>query len=42
MDWNSHEFIWLDWTVLAIGLCGVIAAVWYAIWKDKNFCLPIW
>jgi SSS family transporter len=36
MDWNSHEFIWLDWTVLAIGLCGVIAAVWYAIWKDKK------
>ena len=36
MDWSSHEFIWLDWAVLAIGLCGVVAAVWYAIWKDKK------
>ena len=35
MNWSSHEFIWLDWAVLAIGLCGVVAAVWYAIWKDK-------
>ena len=36
MNWSSHEFIWLDWVVLAVGLCGVIAAVWYAIWKDKK------
>ena len=36
MDWSSHEFIWLDWVVLAVGLCGVVAAVWYAIWKDKK------
>ena len=36
MNWSSHEFIWLDWAILAIGLCGVIAAVWYAIWKDKK------
>ena len=36
MNWSSHEFIWLDWAVLAIGLCGVVAAVWYAIWKDKK------
>ena len=36
MNWSSHEFIWLDWLVLVIGLCGVVAAVWYAIWKDKK------
>ena len=18
MNWNSHEFIWLDWTILAV------------------------
>ena len=36
MNWNSNEFIWLDWAVLAVGLCGVVAAVWYAIWKDKK------
>ena len=36
MNWSSHEFIWLDWAILAIGLCGVVAAVWYAIWKDKK------
>ena len=31
MNWSSHEFIWLDWVVLAVGLLGVVAAVWYAI-----------
>ena len=36
MNWNSPEFIWLDWAVLAIGILGVVAAVWYAIWKDKK------
>ena len=36
MNWSSHEFIWLDWLILAVGLCGVVAAVWYAIWKDKK------
>ena len=36
MNWTSHEFIWLDWAILAIGLIGVVAAVWYAIWKDKK------
>ena len=36
MNWSSHEFIWLDWVVLIIGLFGVVAAVWYAIWKDKK------
>ena len=36
MNWSSHEFIWLDWVVLIVGLLGVVAAVWYAIWKDKK------
>ena len=36
MNWSSHEFIWLDWLVLIVGLLGVVAAVWYAIWKDKK------
>ena len=36
MDWNSNEFIWLDWAVLVVGLIGVVATVWYAIWKDKK------
>lgn len=36
MNWNSHEFVWLDWTVLIIGLLGVIWAVWRAIVKDKK------
>ena len=36
MNWSSHEFIWLDWAILVIGLLGVVAAVWYAIWKDKK------
>ena len=34
MNWNSTEFVWLDWTVLAIGVVGVIWAVWHAIVKD--------
>ena len=36
MNWNSHEFIWLDWAVLAIGVCGVVWAVYHAIVKDKK------
>ena len=23
MNWNSHEFIWLDWTILAVGIVAV-------------------
>ena len=36
MNWNSHEFVWLDWAVLVIGLLGVVWAVWRAIVKDKK------
>lgn len=36
MNWNSTEFVWLDWLVLAIGVVGVIWAVWHAIVKDRK------
>lgn len=36
MNWNSHEFIWLDWIILAVGVLGVTWAVWRSIRKDKR------
>ena len=36
MNWNQHEFVWIDWAVLAVGLLGVVWAVWHAIVKDKK------
>lgn len=36
MNWNSHEFIWLDWTILAVGIVAVIWAVWRSVQKDKR------
>ena len=33
---KATEFVTLDWVVLALGLLGVIGAVWYAIWRDKK------
>ena len=36
MDWNSKEFIWLDWAVLAIGVIAIIWAICRAIKKDKE------
>lgn len=36
MNWNSHEFIWLDWTILAVGIAAVIWAVWRSVQKDKR------
>ena len=36
MNWNSTEFVWLDWAILAIGVIGVIWAVWHAIMKDRK------
>lgn len=36
MNWSSHEFIWLDWVVLGVGILGVIWAIWRAIVKDKK------
>ncbi len=36
MNWTSHEFVWLDWAILGVGLLGVIWAVWHSIVKDKK------
>lgn len=36
MDWNTQQFIWLDWLVLGVGIAGVIWAVYHAIQKDKK------
>ena len=35
MNWNSHEFIWLDWTILAVGIVAVIWAVWRSVQKTN-------
>ena len=36
MNWNTQEFIWLDWVVLAIGVICIIWAVYHTIQKDKK------
>ncbi len=36
MNWSSHEFIWLDWVILAVGICAVSWAVWRTVQKDKR------
>ncbi len=36
MNWTSHEFIWLDWVILVIGIVSVSWAVWRAVNKDKK------
>lgn len=36
MNWNSHEFLWLDWVIIAVGILGVTWAVWRAISKQKR------
>jgi len=36
MIWNSHEFIWLDWIIIAVGFLLVAWAVWRAIQKQKS------
>ena len=36
MNWSSHEFIWLDWVIMAVGLCAVTWAVWRSVQKDKR------
>lgn len=35
MNWSSQEFIWLDWVIIAVGICAVTWAVWRSIQKDK-------
>jgi SSS family solute:Na+ symporter len=36
MVWNSTQFIWLDWTVMAVGILCIVCAVWRSIRKDKR------
>ena len=36
MNWNSTEFEWLDWLVLAIGVIAIVWAVYRSIKKDKE------
>ena len=36
MNWNTNEFVWLDWAVLAVGVVAIIWAVYHAIQKDKK------
>lgn len=36
MNWSSTQFEALDWAILAVGLLGVVWAVWRAIVKDKK------
>ena len=33
MNWNSSEFIWLDWAVLAVG---VILIAWEATTRSQQ------
>lgn len=36
MNWNSHEFLWIDWAIIIVGMCSVIWAVWRAVNKEKR------
>ncbi len=36
MNWNTNEFVWLDWAILIAGIVAVVLAVWYAVEKDKK------
>lgn len=36
MNWNSTEFIWLDWLVLAVGVIAIVWAVYRAIKKIRK------
>jgi len=36
MNWNSHEFLWIDWAIIAVGILAIVWAVWRAIQKDKR------
>ena len=36
MDWNSNQFQWLDWVVLAAGVLAIVWAVYRTIKKDKE------
>jgi SSS family solute:Na+ symporter len=36
MNWNSQQFIWLDWAIIAVGVIAVAWAIWRAIRKQKR------
>lgn len=36
MDWNSNEFIWLDWAIIVIGILAIAWAVWRSIQKHNK------
>jgi SSS family solute:Na+ symporter len=36
MIWNSHEFIWLDWVIIVVGILAVGWAVWRSVQKHKQ------
>jgi SSS family solute:Na+ symporter len=36
MNWNSHEFVWLDWVIIAVGILAVGWAVAHSIQKHKR------
>ena len=36
MNWNSQEFVWLDWLIIAVGVILVGWAVYRSVQKDKR------
>ena len=36
MNWNSNEFLWIDWAVLTVGVLAIVWAIYRAIKKDKE------
>ncbi|HCE58444.1 MAG TPA: SSS family transporter [Prolixibacteraceae bacterium] len=36
MNWNSNEFIWLDWVIIVIGILAIGWAVWRSIQKHNR------
>jgi len=36
MNWSTHEFIWLDWVIIAIGFVFIVWMVWRALQKQKR------
>ena len=36
MNWTSHEFIWIDWAVIALGAILITWAVWRSVQKQKR------
>ncbi|WP_018464644.1 sodium:solute symporter [Segatella paludivivens] len=36
MNWNAHEFVWQDWSILAVGFVLIVWYVWRTLKKDKE------